>query len=47
MQPIPAHVQQFLEEIIRKYANGERNERFALWAAVKSSFILEYLGLLP
>jgi len=42
----PKDVTEFLHEIIHQFSLGHRDEQFALWAAVKASFILEYNDLL-
>ncbi|QNI30856.1 hypothetical protein H7849_17265 [Alloacidobacterium dinghuense] len=46
MSKLPRDVKFFLEEIIQKYAHGERGEEFAEWVATKAIFILEYRQLL-
>lgn len=42
MSKLPEDVVAFLQELIRKFARGERDEAFAEWAAVTASFLLEF-----
>ena len=45
MDDLPKDIRQFLEQIIARHSSGHRDAQFALWAATKASFLLEYREL--